>query len=113
MAVAAAMLAGTPLPPTTDSVVEVARHFGGIQIDPTRTVERTQHLVLWSRIRHYNRQLLERVLAERRAFEFDAFIVPVERLPELHHVARTWLDGAGAWRAKTRRFLDANAAFRR
>lgn len=113
IAVAAALLGSPPLPPTTDSVVKVARHFGGIQIDPTRTVERTQHLVLWSRINGYDRRLLDRVLAERRAFEFDAFIVPVERLPELRHVARTWLDGGGAWRAKTRRFLDANAAFRR
>jgi hypothetical protein len=113
IAVAAALLGARPLPPATDSVVEVARHFGGIQIDPTRTVERTQHLVLWSRISGYERTLLDRVLAERRAFEFDAFIVPVERLPELRHVARTWLDGPGSWRAKTRRFLDGNVAFRR
>jgi len=113
IAVAAALLGAPPLPPTTDSVLAVARHFGGIQIDPTRTVERTQHLVLWSRIAGYDRKLLDKVLTERRAFEFDAFIVPVARLPELRHVARTWLDGPGAWRAKTRRFLDANAAFRR
>lgn len=112
IAVAAAHLGSPPLKPMTDSVVEVARHFGGIQIDPTRTVERTQHLVLWSRIRGYDRQLLDRVLAERRAFEFDAFIVPVDRLPELRHVARTWLEGVGAWRVKARRFIDANAAFR-
>jgi len=68
--------------------------------------------VLWSRIRGYDRQSLDRVLAERRAFEFDAFIVPVDRLPELRHVARTWLEGVGAWRVKARRFIDANAAFR-
>jgi uncharacterized protein YcaQ len=112
VAVAAALLGSPPLRPATDSVVEVARHFGGIQIDPTRTVERTQHLVLWSRISGYDRKLLDRVLAERRAFEFDAFIVPVERLPELRHVASTWLEGAAAWRVKTRRFLDGNRAFR-
>lgn len=113
IAVAAALLGSPPLPPTTDSVVEVARHFGGLQIDPTRTVERTQHLVLWSRIRDYDRALLDRVLAERRAFEFDAFIVPIERLPELRHVARTRLVGDAAWRVKARRFIDANAAFRK
>ena len=51
VAVHATLLAGPPLAPAADSIVKVARHFGGIQIDPTRTVERTQHLVLWSRIR--------------------------------------------------------------
>ncbi len=112
MAVAAALLGSPPLKPTTDSAVEVARHFGGIQIDPTRTVERTQHLVLWSRIRNYERTLLDQVLKQRRAFELDAFITPVERLPELRHVASTWLDGPGAWRTKTRGFLEGNAAFR-
>jgi uncharacterized protein YcaQ len=113
IAVAAALLGSPPLKPTPGSVLEVTRHFGGIQIDPTRTVERTQHLVLWSRVRNYDRKLLDRVLGERRAFEFDAFIVPVERLPELRHIARTWLDGPGAWRLKTRTFLDANRAFRK
>jgi uncharacterized protein YcaQ len=93
-------------------VVQVARHFGGIQIDPTRTVERTQHLVLWSRIRDYDRALLDRVLAERRAFEFAAFVVTPDRLPELRHLARTFYQGAGSWRAKARRFINGNAEFR-
>ena len=35
-----ALLGAPALPPATDSVVEVARHFGGINIDLTRTVER-------------------------------------------------------------------------
>jgi uncharacterized protein YcaQ len=112
IAVAAALLGAPALKPTTDSVVEVARHFGGIQIDPTRTVERTQHLVLWSRIRDYDRALLDRVLAERRAFEFAAFVVTPDRLPELRYLAATLYQGAGTWRAKARRFIDGNADFR-
>jgi uncharacterized protein YcaQ len=112
IAVAAALLGAPALKPTTDSVVEVARHFGGIQIDPTRTVERTQHLVLWSRIRDYDRALLDRVLAQRRAFEFAAFVVTHDRLPELRHLAATLYQGAGTWRAKARRFIDGNADFR-
>jgi uncharacterized protein YcaQ len=112
MAVAAAMLAGTPLPPTTDSVVEVARHFGGIQIDPTRTVERTQHLVLWSRIRDYDRGLLDQALADRRAFEYDAFIVTPDRLPELRYVSKVWATGRGDWRQRARDFIASNSAFR-
>lgn len=112
IAVAAALLGAPALPPATDSVVEVARHFGGIQIDPTRTVERTQHLVLWSRIRDYDRALLDRVLAERRAFEYDAFILTPDRLPELRHVARVWATGRGDWRQRARDFINGNADFR-
>jgi Uncharacterized protein conserved in bacteria len=112
IAVAAAMFAGPPLPPTADSVGDVARHFGGIQIDPTRTVERTQHLVLWSRIADYDRALLDQVLAERRAFEYNAFIVTPDELPELRHVARIWATGQGDWRQRARDFMAANAAFR-
>ncbi|MEP7360370.1 MAG: crosslink repair DNA glycosylase YcaQ family protein [Chloroflexota bacterium] len=112
IAVAAALLAAPALSPTTDSVVEVARHFGGIQIDPTRTVERTQHLVLWSRIRDYERGLLDRVLAERRAFEYAAFIVTPDRLPELRHDAQVWPAGKGDWRQRARDFISGNSAFR-
>ncbi|MEA2676894.1 MAG: uncharacterized protein QOJ81_1035 [Chloroflexota bacterium] len=112
IAVAAALLGAPALPPTIQSVIQVARHFGGVQIDPTRTVERTQHLVLWSRIRDYDRALLDRVLKERGAFEYAAFVMTPDRLPELRHLARTAYEGAGSWREKARRFIDGNGAFR-
>jgi uncharacterized protein YcaQ len=112
IAIQAALLDARPLPPTTDSVVEVARHFGGIQIDPTRTVERTQHLVLWSRIANYDRALLDRVLGQRKAWEHNAFIVTPDLLPELRYVAKVWATGAGDWRQRARNFLAGNAEFR-
>src|SRR6188472_3220785 len=99
IAVRAAML-DQQLPPNEDSVVEVARHFDGIQIDPTRTVERTQYLVLWSRLGNYDRALVDKVIADKRAFEYSAFIVPVERLPELRYQAKVWLTGKGDWRQR-------------
>lgn len=113
MAVRAALLDGPNLPPTKASILTVARHFGGIQIDPTRTVERTQHLVLWSRIRDYDRALLDKVLAERSAFEYNAFIVTPDLLPELRYVATVWATGVGDWRQRARNFLAGNAAFRK
>ena len=111
IAVRAAMLE-RQLPPTEDSIVEVARHFDGIQIDPTRTVERTQYLVLWSRLGNFDRALVDKVISDRRAFEWDAFIVPVERLPEIRHVAKVWLNGKGDWRQRARDFIAGNAEFR-
>ena len=113
IALQAALLDGQPRSPTADSVVHVARHFGGIQIDPTRTVERTQHLVLWSRIRDYDRGLLDQVLAARRAFEYNAFIVTPDRLPELIHAAKLWPSAKGDWSRRAREFLAANSEFRK
>ena len=112
IAIRAALLGSSPLPPTVESVVDVARHFGGIQIDPTRTVERTQHLVLWSRIANYNRAMLDRVLAERKAFEYNAFVVTPDLLPELLYAGRVWLTGPGDWRKRARHFIAANEDFR-
>jgi uncharacterized protein YcaQ len=106
------LLGHPPLPPTEDSVVTVAWHFGGIQIDPTRTVERTQHLVLWSRIAHYDRALLDRVLAKRKAFEYNAFVMTPDMLPELYHHADVWATGIGDWRQRARDFMAGNAEFR-
>ena len=106
------MLGGEPLPPTEESVVAVAKHFGGIQIDPTRTVERTQHLVLWSRIANYDRSLLESALVNGALFEWNAFITPFDRLPELLHIARTWPRGSGNWVTRAREFLAGNTEFR-
>jgi uncharacterized protein YcaQ len=112
IAVRAAML-DRKLPPTEERVLEVIRHFEGIQIDPTRTVERTQYLVLWSRLGNYDRALVDKVIADRRAFEYDAFIVPVERLPELRFIGKVWLTGRGDWRQRARDFIDGNAEFRK
>lgn len=112
MALAAALLDLPQRPANKDGVLEVARHFGGIQIDPTRTVERTQYLVLWSRLGNYDRALLDQLLAERKLFEWNAFIVPVERLPELLYYGKTWATGTGNWRKQARDFMSANSEFR-
>lgn len=112
LALRAALLGGPALPATAESVVSVARHFGGIQIDPTRTVERTQHLVLWSRIANYDRALLDQVLTQRKAWEHNAFIVTPDLLPELRYAAKVWAIGVGDWRQRARNFFAGNAEFR-
>src|SRR5919205_1028174 len=63
-----------------EAILSVVRHFGSLQIDPTRTVEKTHYLVLWSRLRGYDRSALARVTyEERRLMEHNAFYVPIER----------------------------------
>jgi uncharacterized protein YcaQ len=112
MAVRAALLAGPRLPATEEGILKVARHFGGIQIDPTRTVERTQYLVLWSRLGKFDRALLDQLFAARRLFEWNAFIVPVERLPELLYYGKQWPGVGGEWRERANRFMAGNTEFR-
>ena len=110
IAVDAALLGAPALRATEESVVNVTRHFGGIQIDPTRTVERTQHLVLWSRLRDYDRALLDIVLKKRKAFEYAAFIVTADRLPELLYYGKQWPGVGGTWRERATRFMAENSA---
>lgn len=112
MAVRAALLAGPRLSAAEEGILKVARHFGGIQIDPTRTVERTQYLVLWSRLGNFDRALLDRLFAARKLFEWNAFIVPVERLPELLYYGKQWPGVGGEWRARANRFMAGNTEFR-
>lgn len=94
-----------------DGILEVVRHLGSLQLDPTRTVERTHHLVLWSRLGAYDRGELDRVLwRERRLMEHNAFLVPIERLPELRYEAGPWIerwDGVRDWIATNRAFHDS------
>jgi uncharacterized protein len=112
LALRAALLDGPPVPANKNSILKVARHFGGIQIDPTRTVERTQYLVLWSRLGNYDRSMLDALFAERKLFEWNAFIVPVERLPELLYYGRAWPTAMGNWSKQARDFMSTNSEFR-
>ena len=110
IAVASSLLAVNQPRPKDDgeAIVKVVRHFGSLQIDPTRTVEKTHYLVLWSRIGRYEREALAHVTyGDRRLLEHNAFYVPIERLPELWYEAFPWIDrweGVKDWLATNRKF---------
>lgn len=112
MALDGALLRGPRMPADAEGMLAVIRHFGSVQLDPTRTVERTHLLVLWSRLGAFDRTVLERLLAERQLLEWNAFIIPLERLPELRFQAARWATGGGAWETRVREWVAANDAFR-
>ena len=91
-----------------DAILAVVRHFGSLQLDPTRTVERTHLLVLWSRLGAYDLAAIDHVLVrDRRLLEHNAFLVPIERLPELRYEGGPWIS---RWE-DVRSWIDTNRAF--
>jgi uncharacterized protein YcaQ len=64
------------------NVLDTVRRLGFLQMDPITTVATPQQLVLFSRLGQYDASHLDRHLwEERKLFEYDAFIYPVEDLP--------------------------------
>jgi uncharacterized protein YcaQ len=98
------------------SVLETVRRLGFLQMDPIATVATPQQLVLFSRLGPYDPAELDRLLwEERKLFEYDAFIYPVEDLPlvRARMARRRRLNGALARDRWVRDFLKTNARFRR
>ncbi len=109
-------VAGTLLDGSLDGsgrILDVVRKTGYLQLDPTNAVARSHLLVLFSRLGPYDVAKLERLLRERKLYEYAAAIVPAEehrlhrtsmnRYPEGHH---------GSWPATIQAWLEANARLR-
>ena len=98
-------------------MLEVVRRLGFLQLDPTARVAPTQLLVLWSRLGQYDPADLDRLLwEERKLFELQAFVYPVEELPVLRAFMRAYPDEhrLGPTRAAyIRRWMKTNTALRR
>ena len=99
--------------PQPRSILEVVRDTGALQLDPTRSIERSERLVLFSRLGGYDVAELDRLLWEERAlFTWRAFLYPVEDWGLVRAAGRRYpprdgrYDDVLAW-------LDDNASFRR
>ena len=96
------------------SVLETVRHLGFLQLDPITTVATPQELVLWSRLGPHDRGSLERLLGQRKLFEWNAFLWPIESLPVVRALMRRWRRSEHySHERRARAFLQENPAFRR
>ena len=98
---------------SAEDVLSTVRRLGRLQIDPISTVAPPQYLVLWSRLGPYDRAELDRLLwNEKRLFEWNAFIYPVEDLPLIRALMREpW--GQLKWHGWAKEFMKEQAGLRR
>ena len=95
-------------------VLGTVRKLGFLQMDPIATVARPQELVLFSRLGPFDASQLDRLLwKQRKLFEYDAFIYPIEDLP-LQRARMARRRGGSLKRdVWTREFLREHAGLRR
>lgn len=94
-------------------VLETVRRLGFLQIDPISTIAPPQRLVLWSRLGTYDVAELDRLLwEERKLFEWNAYVWPIEALPMIRALMRR-RRGRYSFERRANEFLQANARFRR
>jgi hypothetical protein len=95
------------------NVLSTARHLGRLQMDPISTVAPPQYLVLWSRLGNYDRAELDRLLwKQKKVFEWNAFIYPIEDLPLIRALMREpW--GHYKWQRWAKEFMQEQGGLRR
>jgi uncharacterized protein YcaQ len=94
------------------NVLDTVRTLGFLQVDPISVVAPPQQLVLWSRLGPFERTTLDRLLEQRKLFEYNAFIYPIEDLPLLRARMRR-RSTQYAYQRRSAEFLKEHAAFRR
>ena len=100
---------------SASDVLDTVRRLGSLQLDPIATVATPQHLVLFSRLGSYDTAELDRLIwDERKLFEWDAFVYPIESLPLIRALMRKSRRAATySWDRRRKEFLRQNAGFRR
>ena len=81
------------------TILDTVRRLGFLQIDPISTVAPPQQLVLWSRLGPYDVAELDRLLwVDRKLFEWNAYIWPIESLASCASRACGVAGGVGSTR---------------
>jgi uncharacterized protein YcaQ len=95
-------------------VLDTVRRLGFLQMDPISTVAPPQYLVLWSRLGRHDRAALDRLLwEEKKLFEWNAFIWPIEDLPFIRARMRERWSGHYKWERWAKEFLREQSQLRR
>ena len=100
--------------PRPRSILETVEWLGGLQMDPTAAVARSERLVLWSRLGNYDLAELERLRWEtRELFDYWAYIVPASDYA-IHRATMRRYPGESYARSNViHEWLSANQGFRR
>lgn len=102
--------------PRPDDVVDVVAHLGALQLDPTKAVAPSAHLVLWGRIgSDYHRADLEDALTDGRLVEIGGMARAVEQAL-LHRAVMAAWPGPGPhrpWHDEVLAWIADNAECRR
>ena len=116
LAISRQRLAGPRPPADEQGIMELFQELRCVQIDPIRAVERTQYLVLWSRLGAYDQAALDSPLwKERRILEYwahAASIVLTEDFPIYWRHMRDWATGDRPWSKRARAWMVENQAMR-
>ena len=101
---------------TAAGIKDVARSIRCIQVDPIRAVERTQYLVLHSRLGSYDPEVFDRLVWEERFFfhywAHAASLVLTEDLPIFKHRMRHWIDPNSVWDGRVATWMEDNRSLR-
>ena len=115
LAVSVQRLAGPRAQPGKAGILELLRRINCLQIDPIRAVERTQLLVLWSRMGAFDPSWLDQLQQERLIIEGDAHRASYV-LTEDYPLFRRWIgslfEGTGAGMERARAWMEANGSLR-
>ncbi|HUG14377.1 MAG TPA: crosslink repair DNA glycosylase YcaQ family protein [Thermomicrobiales bacterium] len=114
LAIGAQLLAGPPPKrPTKERMRDVIRHLGALQIDSISVVERSHHIVLWSRLGNHPRDWLYELHGKDRAlFEYWAHAAAYVPIENFRYFRRMMLEhasnGSTGWGSRSREWLDEN-----
>ncbi|MDE0632549.1 MAG: winged helix DNA-binding domain-containing protein [Caldilineaceae bacterium] len=115
LAVSAQCLAGPRAEAGKAGILELFRQINCLQIDPIRAVERTQLLVLWSRMGAFDPSWLDELQRERVIIEGDAHRASYV-LTEDYPLFRRWIgslfERTGAGMERARDWMEANELLR-
>jgi uncharacterized protein len=108
-----------PRKPDADSILEVFRDIGCIQLDPISTVAPSHLIVLWSRLGNFDKSQLDKLLwRDKKIFEYwahQASLVLMEDYPLYYSVMRDYPESfvwGGVWKERVRRWWNEHSSLR-